>query len=88
MTISVGSFMTLDLGEEKDLSTIVFLSDNAGGANEGGTRRYGTSSDPDDTITNKEVTQFGGTNYASQFADINYGGKIRVQYIHWLNTST
>ena len=57
--------MTLDLGVEKDLSTIVFLSDNAGGANEGGTKRYGTSSDPDDTITNQVVTQSDGTNYAS-----------------------
>ena len=52
MTIDVNGWVTISLGDLTNLSTIVFLSDNAGGATGGGTRTYGTSADPFDTSTN------------------------------------
>ena len=73
--INPGGWITLNLGERKDISTIVFLTNHNADidASFGGTRTYGISSDVEDTCTNDLVIQDGSTNYASMVADINTG---------------
>ena len=74
MEINAGGEITIDLGSNQAISTIVFVASSPDGATGGGIRSYGTDSST--TGTNTVISpQDGNTNYAGMVADINNGSK-------------
>ena len=86
VTHSLGeAWITLTFDTPVEISTIVFLVDKDDNWDYSSNmlKTYGLSSDRTDIVTNTAVTQYNGSNVASQFADINDGSPAMVQYIHW-----
>ena len=73
------TWITVNLGEAKDISTIVFLGKGAENIDGFASmkRMYGLSSDPYD-IDNTEISQAGVTNFPFMIADIDNGGPASV----------
>ena len=82
------TWITIDLGAVKHISTILFMGDKYEESNGGHVRSYGTSSDPYDTTTNTVITQSGGTNKPAMVADIDEPGPASLRYIHWTKTGS